>query len=237
MAKVNLPPPARRAGAVSADIAAHVERLITFGELKPGDRLPSELALAADFQVSRASLREAMHELAAKNLIERRPGRGTTVLPPPEHVRDLYERISDEDRTLRDVAELRETIEPRIARLAAYRATRANLIELDAVLRDPAESLTAPESLRLDLEFHMLLARASQNPLMASLNTLTCAWLAPVRALSHATGRARQMSHRGHRTILDAVTERDGDAAATAMRLHLHEVAELTEENYSEVPA
>ena len=61
-----------------------------------------------------------MHELEAKKLIERRPGRGTLVLPPPEHVRDLYEHISGEDRKLRDIAELRETIEPHERRLATF---------------------------------------------------------------------------------------------------------------------
>jgi GntR family transcriptional repressor for pyruvate dehydrogenase complex len=60
-----------RVRSVSAQIAAHLERLITLGDLNPGDRLPAERDLAADLQVSRASLREAMHELEAKKLIER----------------------------------------------------------------------------------------------------------------------------------------------------------------------
>lgn len=218
---------------MSAQIAAHLERLITLGELNPGDRLPAERDLATDLRVSRASLREAMHELEAKKLIERRPGRGTLVLPPPEHVRDLYEHISGEDRKLRDIAELRETIEPQIARLAARRATDANLMELDGVLRHTTEQLTAAGSVKLDLEFHLLLAQASQNPLLSSLNTLTSTWTRSVREFSHATTHARQVSHRGHRTILDAVMDRDQDAAGAAMFNHLQEVAELTNQNYA----
>jgi GntR family transcriptional repressor for pyruvate dehydrogenase complex len=216
---------------VSAQIAARLERLITLGDLNPGDRLPAERDLAAELQVSRASLREAMHELEAKKLIERRPGRGTLVLPQPEHVRDLYEHISGEDRKLRDVAELRETIEPQIARLAASRATDANLMALDDVLQHTVEGLAEESSVKLDLEFHLLLAQASQNPLLASLNTLTSTWTRSVRVLSHATKHAREVSYRGHRAILDAVAERDKDAAGVAMLRHLQEVAELTNEN------
>lgn len=220
-----------RARGVSVQIAAHLERLITVGELNPGDRLPAERDLAADLQVSRASLREAMHELEAKNLIERRPGRGTCVLAPPEYVRDLYGQISGAERKLRDVAELRETIEPQIARLAAHRATDANLMELAGVLSHTVEGLTAEGSVQLDLEFHLLLAQASQNPLLSSLITLTSSWTRPVRILSHSTKNAREVSYRGHRAILDAVSERDKEAAGSAMLRHLQEVAELTNEN------
>jgi GntR family transcriptional repressor for pyruvate dehydrogenase complex len=217
---------------VSVRIAAHLERLITIGELNPGDKLPAERDLAADLQVSRASLREAMHELEAKTLIERRPGRGTIVLPAPDHVRDLYEHISVEDRKLRDVAELRETIEPQIARLAACRATDANLIALESVLLHTVEGLNAAGSVKLDLEFHLLLAQASQNPLLSSLNTLASSWTRSIRELSHVTKNARQVSYQGHRAILDAVAARDKEAAGAAMRKHLQEVAELTTQNY-----
>ena len=106
MAERAIRPLELRVRSVSVQVAAHLERLITLGDLNPGDRLPAERDLAADMRVSRASLREAMHELEAKKLIERRPGRGTVVLPPPEHVRDLYEHISVEDRKLRFVVEV-----------------------------------------------------------------------------------------------------------------------------------
>jgi DNA-binding FadR family transcriptional regulator len=220
-----------RASSVSVHIAAHLERLITIGEFSAGEKFPAERDLAADLQVSRASLREAMHELEAKKLIDRRPGRGTIVLPPPEHVRDLYQQISGEEHKLRDVAELRETIEPQIARLAACRATEANLIELDGVLQHTVEGLNVDGSVKLDLEFHLLLAQASQNPLLASLNTLASSWTLPVRKLSHATKHAREVSYRGHRAILDAVVAGDKNAAGETMLKHLQEVAELTNQN------
>jgi DNA-binding FadR family transcriptional regulator len=232
VAGVAIRPIELRVRSVSAQIAAHLERLIARGELNAGDRLPSERDLAVDLQVSRASLREAMHELEAKKLIERRPGRGTRVLAPPQHAHDLYDQISDAEHKLRDIAELRETVEPQIARLAASRATEANRLELENVLKHPVEGLTAEDSVQLDQEFHLLLAHASQNPLLVSLSTLTSSWTRPIRALSHATKHAREVSYRGHRAILDAVVERDKEAAGAAMLQHLHEVVDLTQQRH-----
>jgi DNA-binding FadR family transcriptional regulator len=225
----------RTLSSVSSEISAHLEKLIALGELRPGDRLPSERELAGKLGVSRASLREAMHELEAKHLVERRPGRGTTVLPAPEHVNRLYERLSDGEHQLRDIAELRETLEPKLAGLAATRATRANLIELENVLRNPVAEAAPEESLRLDLEFHLLLAAAAQNPLMSAINTLTASWTSATRVVSHATRYAREVSYLGHRAILAAVTRGDADEARDAMIRHLSDVATLTRDGFVDV--
>jgi DNA-binding FadR family transcriptional regulator len=154
------------------------------------------------------------------------------VLPPPQHAHDLYDQMSGAERRLRDIAELRETVEPQIARLAAARATDANLVELGSVLTHTVDGLTAERSVQLDQEFHMLLAQASQNPLLVSLSSLTSAWTRPVRILSHSTERARIVSHGGHRSILGAVVKRDKEAAAASMLQHLRDVANLTRQNY-----
>ncbi|MBT0773707.1 FadR family transcriptional regulator [Kineosporia sp. J2-2] len=219
-------------GTVGSEISAHLEKLIAVGDLRPGDRLPSERTLAATWNVSRASLREAMHELEAKHLLERRPGRGTTVLPAPERVQTLYSQLSDAEHQLRDVAELRETIEPRLAELAAVRATRSNLIELENVLRQSTAEADPEESLRLDLEFHMLLAAASQNPLMSAINTVIGSWTSATRTLSHSTRYAREVSYLGHRAIVEAVRAGNAPAARTAMARHLADVAALTRDEF-----
>jgi DNA-binding FadR family transcriptional regulator len=224
--------PSDRPRTVGTEIFAHLERLIATGALRPGDRLPSERELSTSLGVSRASLREAMHELETRHLIERRPGRGTTVRPAPERVQTLYTQISAAEHQLREVAELRETIEPRLAALAAERATDANLLALEEVLRHSVAEAGAEESLRLDLEFHMLIANAAQNPLMSAINTLVCSWTSSTRVLSHSTRYAREVSYLGHRAILEAVTRRDVNEAREAMTRHLSDVAELTRTGY-----
>jgi GntR family transcriptional regulator, transcriptional repressor for pyruvate dehydrogenase complex len=222
----------RRSVSVSEEIVAHIETLISSGSLTPGTKLPPERELAAVLRVSRVSLREAMHELEKRRVIERRPGRGTLLLEAPEHARAFRDGLSDGQRALRDVAELRETLEPKIAQLAAERAGAATLHALEGVLARSARDLPLGESVEADITFHMLLAQASENPLMVDLLTLANQWTSSVREFSHKTAKGRLESHRGHQVIFEAVRHGDGEAARAAMLAHLADVAVLTRDAY-----
>src|SRR5258707_14119741 len=103
-----LPAP-RRGRGMSVVLAAHFERLTATRELAPGSRLPSERVLAESFDVSRSTLREAMHELEGKRLIDRRPGRGTTVLAVQQNSTDLR-NLAVDDAGQTHAAELRKVI-------------------------------------------------------------------------------------------------------------------------------
>jgi DNA-binding FadR family transcriptional regulator len=221
-----IPPLARRSQGISVVLAAHFERLIATGEILPGARLPSERDLAMTMSVSRSSLREAMHELESKHLIERTQGRGTIVLAPTSGVDELL-AMSVGGSEQEHAAELRLIIEPSVAGLAAHRATPANILQLHDVLDKSHENLLQSESLRLDVEFHLLLAQAAQNPLLTALQTMANVWTSEVRAHSHATKEARRSSVRGHRAIFEAVQAHDGLGARQAMDDHLRDVREL----------
>lgn len=215
-------PPIRRAESAATIIAAHLEKLIATGEVAVGSKLPSERELAATWSVSRSTLREAMSELERKRLLQRTPGRGTTVLAPPLEVDDLT--AMDADTSLPYVAELRYAIEPEIARLAALRATNANVLQLREALASANENLRLADSLRLDMEFHLLVAQAAQNPLMAKICALTSEWTRDERRHTH-TGRAgRRLSIDGHRAIFEAIENHDPEAARAAMSEHLSDV-------------
>ncbi|MEV6742589.1 FadR/GntR family transcriptional regulator [Streptomyces sp. NPDC051104] len=230
MAVAKVPPLRTRAHSVSDALVAHLEQLIALGELGPGDKLPPERELAESLSVSRTSLREALHQLEAKHLVERRQGRGTIVLPPPAQVDDLYVRLADlgeADRELANVAELRTVIEPKIAEFAALRATSADLLQLDDILHATDENLLAAKSLELDVQFHLTLARASHNPLLTALTTMVSSWTTPVRKDSHSTREGRRASLAGHRAIRHAVEARDPAAAAEAMTRHLADIDQM----------
>ncbi|MFF2551079.1 FadR/GntR family transcriptional regulator [Nocardia sp. NPDC058058] len=224
----SIPPLSRRARSVSAEVAAHLEGLIISGELRAGDRLPPERELAANMSVSRSSLRQAMFELESKKLIERRQGRGSTVADIPYAAAELAGSLAETEIELGHASELRDLVEPRIAHLAALRAVESNLLSLENVLERSHDALTADESLRLDIEFHALLAHAAQNPLLVTLCTMTTEWTRRTRTLSHRTKRGRRVSLDGHRLIYEAVTRHDGASAAAAMEQHLREVRELS---------
>ncbi|WP_369639037.1 FadR/GntR family transcriptional regulator [Nocardia sp. JMUB6875] len=224
----SIPPLRRRAHSVSSEVAAHLEGLITSGELRAGDRLPSERELAANMNVSRSSLRQAMFELESKKLIERRQGKGSTVSETPRRAGDLADGLGALDIELGYALELRDLVEPRIAELAAVRAVESNLLALDEVLTRSNETLSPSESLRLDIEFHTLLAHAAQNPLLVTLCTMTTDWTRRTRTLSHRSRHGRRLSLDGHHRIYEAVAAHDSAAAAAAMAQHLREVREVS---------
>ncbi|MCW2756054.1 MAG: lutR 1 [Marmoricola sp.] len=221
-------PRIRRGRTVSGEVGAYLERLIA-SEFTPGDRLPTERALAERLEVSRTTVREALRELEQRRLIARSPGRGTTVLASSAAARALR-ALTVEGAERADVAELRLLVEPQIAGLAAARATDSDLVLLEQTLAASHAGLTPAESLRLDVRFHLELAAAAGNPLLVSLCELTNTWVEDVRARSHATRVGRRSSVEGHRRLFDAVVAGNVDAATTSMVDHLQAVAALVAE-------
>ena len=161
MAAPAIPPLSHRARTVSAEVAAHLERLIASGTLTAGERLPSERELATTLSVSRATVREALAELESKRLVIRQQGRGSTVAARDDGGEALRTGLGAVEIELRNATELRDLVEPRIAALAAQRAAESNLLQLEDVVAQTNENLSADESLRLDREFHTLLAHAA----------------------------------------------------------------------------
>ncbi|MFE4229225.1 FadR/GntR family transcriptional regulator [Arthrobacter sp. NPDC056886] len=212
---------------MSAEVAAYLEREIASRGLKPGDKLPTERELAATLSVSRATVRSALQDLESKHLLERTQGRGTIVAAPPAEVSELYARLANFESAQQDVAEMRGAMEPLVAELAALRSSAADLIQLQDVLAGSNEHLSPEEALRLDIQFHTLVAQAARNQLMTTVLTMTSSWTSEVRLRSHSTTEGRRLSIEGHRHILDAIQARDATAAGVAMRDHLADVALL----------
>jgi GntR family transcriptional repressor for pyruvate dehydrogenase complex len=215
---------------IAAELAAHLENLIVTGQLAPGSKLPPEREFAVSLKVSRSSLREAMSDLERKHLVLRRRGSGTTVAPFAGEELSLHRRLTSIDAGLENATELRNLVEPRIAYFAAVRAVPSNLIQLEQVLQQSDEHLDPRDSLRLDIEFHLLLARAAQNPLLTELCSMTTEWTRETRLLSHSTLVGRRKSIAGHRAIQAAVIGADAGAAESAMAHHLSEVHDLIAE-------
>ena len=212
---------------MSVVLAAHFERLIATNKLVPGSRLPSEREMAETFDVSRSTLREAMHELEGKRLIERRPGRGTTtcsrckaplrtfaVLPPkmpPLPTPQSYGRSSSR---------------PSPHWPPAGRRPRTSCSSVTC-WTGRARTCCRPSRCDWTSSFTRCFARAAQNPLLESLQARSSEWTNDVRQYSHATRVSRRISTRGHHRIYDAVRDHDPVAAQEAMMLHLEEVREL----------
>lgn len=211
---------------VSAEVTRHLEQVIVTGELPPGARVPPEREIAGRLGVSRSSVREAMHELTLKGLVERKPGRGTIVVGPGDGPARMLGVLNETDRRLLEVTDLRQVVEPSVAGRAASRATPSDLARMEEVLtRSAAAAELSPErSLLLDEEFHLLVARAAQNGLLAALAEQLTEWMHDVRLASHATAEGRTASLAGHREIYAAIRDSDPAAAQAAMSAHVAEI-------------
>lgn len=213
----------------SSQIAAHLERLIINGALAPGDRLPAERSLASIFHVSRATVRGALSELESKHLVERVQGRGTTVLDPMTAVSALSTLLESSNTELRNATELRESVEPHIAALAAKRARPMHINALQEIVgKEEASDLTPEQSVKLDVRFHLFVAQATGNRLLLTVLQFVFKCTEQTREKSHQTPTGRRISHLGHQLILEAIKARNMAAAEHAMVQHLCDVHDVS---------
>lgn len=216
-------------GSVSDDILHHLQRLIVTGALAPGERLAPERSLASELDVSRSALREALSRLEATGLIERRQGSGTRVSQTVPFAAALALYLAGQPADREAAAEFRAVVEPQVARLAAVRIEDNELAALGEILDGSADVASPDHSVGLDVAFHVGIARATRNTLLASLSELTVSWTVEARVYSHVDDEGRRLSHDGHARILRALTAHNPDAAEAAMRVHLDEIAEVIE--------
>jgi GntR family transcriptional repressor for pyruvate dehydrogenase complex len=216
---------------VPEEIVTRIRGSIANGDLQPGDRLPSERELAERFQVSRASIREALTALQVLGLLERsRSGGGLSARG--NHVWFTIAPLSSYLATrghLVEQIEVRRMIEPEMGRLAAERATPEDIARMEASLRDMAEEITAGGvGSDADAAFHGAIAKSTSNELLVRLIEVIGAAIREHRELFQTVPGARQSLDEHHR-ILDAIRGRDGEAAYRATREHIDSVRRLLE--------
>ncbi|MEO6294940.1 MAG: FadR/GntR family transcriptional regulator [Candidatus Limnocylindria bacterium] len=207
-----------------------LEQLIASRQIPPGSRLPPERDLAAQLGVSRNSVREAVHELELKRLVERRSGRGTMVLDPQSNSHGaLLNELPSDDRDLLEIMDFRLTIEPPIAALAAERSTRGNLRGLLRLLDEMAGESRPARVAELDHSFHAAVAKATHNRLLVKLHEMSAEWLRQSRREALQSRSRREASLAGHRRIYEAIKAGDRDGAHAAMVDHVEQVRRIIE--------
>ena len=210
-------------------VSSMLDEALADGQVPAGTRLPSERDLASQLGVSRASVREAIHELMLKGLVTRRPGQGTIVVNSDGRGLgdSLLGVMPPASRDLRAILDFRDAIEPPIASRAAGRATPADIRNLSAVLRAMERDDSAADYAALDRKFHDLVARATHNPLLGRLSDITGDWMASIRADGLQSPARRSASLAGHRAILDAIVRRDAGAALAATSAHVRQIGTI----------
>jgi GntR family transcriptional repressor for pyruvate dehydrogenase complex len=211
-------------------IVQQIEESVLNGSLKPGDQLPAERDLAERLGVSRTAVREAVKALREKGLVEAYSGRGTFITDGTSHAArqsfDLMVKIGQPEG-FPHLAELRLILEPGIAALAALRAGEEHLAAMREAVTVMDRAQKNPEVyIEADLDFHLALAEAAANPLILSLIDSIVGLLRQQRMKIFNVEGGPERGQVHHKRILEAVEQRDPNAARRAMRAHLEQVSQ-----------
>jgi GntR family transcriptional repressor for pyruvate dehydrogenase complex len=209
-------------------IVQQIEESILGGALKPGDQLPPERGLAQQFGVSRTAVREAVKCLREKGLLEAFSGKGTFVTnSTSQAIRqslDLMTRIG-QPKGFMHLVDLRQILEPEIAALAATRMDDQLLCDMrEAVFTMDIHLHDADAFIEADLDFHLALAKAADNPLVLSLLDSIIGLLREQRLRIFRVDGGPERGQFHHKRILEAVERRSPEAAREHMRAHLWQV-------------
>jgi GntR family transcriptional repressor for pyruvate dehydrogenase complex len=215
---------------IGLQAAAAIKEMIVSGQLRPGDALPPERDLAVMLGISRPSLREAIRALSAMKVVEARHGGGTfvTSLDPSLLAQPISFLLQVNPNAFEHLLEVRMVLEVGAARIAAGKITDAQLAELQRLADNAARALGRPERyLAFDFELHTKIVEAAANPIYLSLYASIAELSIESRRRTARIPAVRRRAHHDHRTIVEALTRRDADAAAEAMSRHLQGIAEI----------
>lgn len=209
-------------------VVERIRDVITQQKLASGQRLPGEMDLVAQLQVSRPVLREALARLQGLGLVEIQRGNGTFVASKDQLascVQLFRSAVTLAPRELRSYAELRAAIEVQAVRLAAERATENDIDALQQLLKELSSiDRTDEELLDIDFRFHRRILQAAGNELMQNLMEVIYEFVVTQMAQTMPTPRDNKLGRRLHRQIVTAIKGRDADAAERAMREHMEAV-------------
>lgn len=230
--------PIRRVRKAYEQVADQLRELIVCGDLGPAQRLPSEAELAAEFGVSRPTVREALRLLSADSLIRTAKGANGgnfVTLPTVDHVQEsLSSNISllnqSERVSLGEFLEARELLEVPAARLAARRRSAGDVESLRAAIPPQPLELSSEEQFIHNRKFHSAIVVSAGNTLLSiAIHPIFSALQANLKR--SALGRQfHQRVNDDHRALLAAIEAGDEVAAAEQMEEHLGFLRPMYEE-------
>lgn len=194
------------------DVVAQLQKKISSGEMKCGDKLPTEPELMKQFGVGRSTVREAVRVLVHANLLEKKQGFGTFLKTPPVIQEPLVSRLRRAE--IVEVFEVRKMFEPGIAKLAADRRSADDLERMRVHLAARLRAWEAGDTnafVAADVEFHMAVAVASQNAVAIDLyRTFTTVMQ---EAMSRLWQLENESHHEFHEKLYEAIDKRNGQDA------------------------
>lgn len=220
----------------SEQVAQLIQEKILRDKLEKGARLPTERELAQEFQVSRTVIREALRELEVSGLIKIKKGHtGGIFIADAYHKplrNSLKNLVSSGKVTVDQIFDVRLLIEPHIAMLAARRAKKEDIERLQALMKDSAQHQDDPNILKQNnLKFHLLLGKASGNPILSMLIESVIEILVEF-SFDFLDLSFEKHFFRVHNDIVQVITQRKPEEAKRLIEQDVLEVKRKLEEFY-----
>ena len=216
---------------ISEQVATRILGMIKSGNLRPGDKLPTEAQMSVAFVISRPPLREALKALTIMGVLESRQGGRYTItdLSPSRLVAPFNVMLSVADYDVAEHFECRSLVDLEVIRTCTARATtdmRARILKLAV---DGRAFHNDPVAFRLlDYEFHQALNDGAHNSMLSTLAQGLYDVGLDVRRVASAVPGVIEKSVRQHTEVAEAIAARDERAAIAAMRRHLEHVRDST---------
>jgi DNA-binding FadR family transcriptional regulator len=208
---------------LSEKVAANIRQMIVDQQLEPGDKLPNELVLTDQLNVSRSTLREAIKILRSHNVLEVRRGRGTFVGANPGVSEDpLGITFMEEKDLIAYFFEVRLVVEPQIAELATLRSTQSEIDEIKEAYNEVKRAIeTGEDHTEADIRFHNIIAASTHNPIIQRIVPIINDGIKGGYNETKDLIESKDEIILQHRRIMKAITERDANEARRAMRDHI----------------
>ncbi len=208
---------------VSDEVFEQMRNNIVSGEWAVGMKIPGELELVDLFQVSRVSVREAIHRLVGMGVLSIRRGEGTFVseILPGDYFDTLLPILTIERPDLLEMLEFRNVIEVESARLGSERADKNDINRMTNIIKKMEESQGNKQLFSAqDLNFHYAIAIASHNNVIIKVNTILSDMLKKsMEEIVGMTGYEGGIYY--HKKILEAIKNKDSELSASLMKEHI----------------
>lgn len=208
-------------------ICEQIRAQLAAGTLKAGDKLPAERELAAEFQVGRNALREALRSLEVAGIIRNVKGvKGGAFIQsaePDRIVQAMQDYVHLGNISLDELTEARLAIQDIIVRLACERAVESDFLELEAIASRTREETSVEARYQCAVAYYAVLARATKNRMFGIfVNSLSAILHEFVQGPDYETLQASLIESRFK--LVRHLRAREADAAAIEMRKHLERV-------------
>ena len=207
----------------------HIESLIVSGEYTVGSKLPTEKELCETLCVSRTIVREALRAVESKGLLEVFAGKGAFVREPnyDSIILPMEVLIANDKVEILDLIQARHFLEPGIAHVAALKCTEEDIEVLYSNLQNMISNIDSGDAfITADQEYHRNLAMATKNPVLCVMATAVVQSLITFRKTIYEVEGAPAKAVKRHAEILDALRNRDAQAAYRAMESHIIDAEE-----------